>query len=154
MPDVFISYSTQDSKIAQFIYRHLNLENLSTFLAQISLEPGQKWEEEILRKLKESQWVLFLASISACSSPIVHQEMGVALGTGKQIVPIVWDMDPADLPGWLAGYQALDLRKLSLEEANMRISNIAKKIKADVFQGKLIAGAVFFALLFLLAKGK
>jgi hypothetical protein len=152
MADVFISYSTQDNKIAQFIYRHLIAENLSVFLAQISLLPGQKWEEEILRNLKGSPWVIFLASNSACRSAVVQQEMGVALATGKQIVPIVWDMDPATLPGWLAGFQALDLRNLSSEEVNIRISGIAKKIKASVVQGRLIAGFALAAVVILLAK--
>jgi len=149
MPDVFISYSTQDDNMAQFIHSHLIAENLSVFLAKISLDPGQKWGEEILLNLKGSQWVIFLSSQSACRSAIAQQEMGIALGTGKQIVPIVWDMDPADMPGWLAGYQALDLKNLSFEDANIQISNIAKKIKADVFKGKLIAGAAiaFLALL-------
>ena len=152
MPDVFISYSTQNANIAQFIHRHLIAENLSVYLAEISLVPGQKWKDEILRNLKGSPWVIFLASNAACGSAIVQQEMGVALGTGKQIVPIVWDMDPATLPGWLAGYQALDLRKLSLDDANIRISSIAKKIKADVVQGRLIAGAAIFALLLIFTK--
>ncbi len=152
MPDVFISYSTQDAQIAQFIHRHLNSENLSVFLAPISLVPGQIWKEEILRNLRGSSWVLFLASNAACKSDMVKLEIGIALGTGKRIVPIVWDMDPACLPNWLDGFQALDLRKLSPEQVNAQVSGIAKQIKASVSQGQLIAGIIIAAILYILFK--
>ena len=152
MADVFISHSTQDTKIAQFIHRHLIAENLSVFLAPISLVPGQRWKEEILRNLKGSSWVLFLASNAACKSAFVQQEMGVALATGKRIISIVWDMDTIALPGWLASFQALDLRKLSLEQVNAQVSGIAKQIKESRLQGQLMVGIVIAAILILLAK--
>jgi len=146
MPDVFISYSTQDSQMAQFIHKHLKSENISAFLAEISLVPGQSWKEEILRNLKASSWVLFLASNAACRSAMAQQEMGVAVGTGKRIIPIVWDIDPSRLPGWLDGFQALDLRNLSLEQVKEKVSGIANQIKADGSIGLVIAGVIILAI--------
>lgn len=148
MPDVFISYSTQDERLAQFVLKHLTSEGLSVFLASVSLEPGVRWAPEILSNLKTSSWVFFLASQAACSSAFVQQELGGALLTDKKIIPIVWDMQPSNLPGWIKQFQALNLAGATLDQAKEAISKIAEKIKSDKVVGAVAVGAVFAALLY------
>lgn len=148
MADIFVSYSVKDKKIAEFLFNHLTGEGLDVFMAPFSVNTGERWDEKILNNLKNSSWILFLASKAACESAIVQQEVGVALGTGKNIVPIVWDMDPSGLPGLVRNMQALDLRNTSLSEASNQVSEIAKRIKADKFKGRLIAGILFAAFLY------
>ncbi|MEW8535382.1 MAG: toll/interleukin-1 receptor domain-containing protein [Candidatus Thiodiazotropha endolucinida] len=147
MSDVFISYSTKDEKIAQFMHKHLIAENVKTFLASVSIEPGKEWSSEILNNLKTSSWVFFLASKSACESPFVQQELGGALLTDKKIVPIVWDMPPSNLPGWISKYQALNLSGITIDQAKERISQIASKIKSDKFVGGLVVVAMIGGLI-------
>src|SRR5258708_13437605 len=119
--DVFISYSTKDEGAARFLHQHLTNEGMSVFLASASLQPGQLWSPEVLNALRTSSWVLFLASRAACSSAWVQQELGAALITQKKLVPIVWDMPPSDLPGWVRGYQPLHLRRPSIESPKNQI---------------------------------
>ena len=152
MVDVFISYSFKDAEIAKFLFKHLKNEGLNVFKAPISINPGERWDEEILKNLKNSSWILFLASKEACVSPIVQQEIGVALGTEKNIVPVVWDMDPSELPGWVKNIQALDLRNMSLSEASDQVLKISEQIKADKFKGYLIVGLLIAAVLFVVSK--
>lgn len=59
MPDVFISYSVQDEKLARFVKDHLIQQKLEVFLASISIEPGHKWTPQIFQALKDSEWVFF-----------------------------------------------------------------------------------------------
>lgn len=42
MTDVFISYSTADERIARFVHDHMSAEDLSVFLASVSLKPGDR----------------------------------------------------------------------------------------------------------------
>lgn len=142
MPDVFISYSSKDEKLAQFMHRHLATEGIDTFLASVSIAPGKEWNSEILTNLKSSNWVFFLASKHACTSPFVQQELGGALLTDKKIVPIVWDMSPTELPGWISKYQALNLAGTTIDQAKERISEIASKIKSDKLIGNLVVAAL------------
>lgn len=146
MTDIFISYSTADERIAQFLRQHLCSEGMQVFLASASLQPGQKWTQEILDALRSSSWVLFLASRTACASPWVQQELGAALITQKQLVPIVWDMPPSELPGWVQHYQALNLAGASLEQVKAQMTMIANRIKSDKAQGLLVAGLLVAAL--------
>jgi len=154
MADVFISYSIKDEEFAKFMHKHLTNEGLSVFMASVSLAPGQQWSQEILQNLKSSPWVLFLASKAACASPFVQQEIGAAIIAEKRLVPIIWDMEPSDLPGWANQVQALNLTGASVDEVCHQISKISERIKADKNNGYLIAGLLVAALLIFLGSRK
>lgn len=152
MPDVFISYSSADERFARFLDRHLAGEGLEVFLASTSLIPGQQWAPSILEALRHSDWIVFLASRAACESAWVQQELGAALITEKKVVPIVWDMPPSRLPGWISNFQALDLAGASPEHVRARIGAIAERMKADKARGQLIAALLIAGLVFLGAR--
>jgi hypothetical protein len=147
MPDCFISYASADEDIAKHVHSILTSNQVSVFLAPLSLRPGDRWGDEIKAQLEQSSWVVFLASEAACRSPYAQQEIGMALGLRKKLVPVVWDMQPSQLPGWLKEVQALDLRGLTIDNANRRIAAIAKGIHDErVKILLLIAAALIFAL--------
>lgn len=152
MADIFISHSATDERIAKFLHQHLTSERISVFLASMSLQPGQKWSIEVLNALKSSPWVLFLASRAACASPWVQQELGAALVTQKKLVPIVWDMPPSELPGWVQHYQALNLANASLDDVKAQMTTIANRVKGDKLQGLLFGGLLLAALIALGSK--
>ena len=146
MVDCFISYAGPDEVFAASVARFLKLQGLGTFLARLSIPPGQQWGQEIRRALRDSPWVLFLASRAACASPYVQQEVGGAVFGGKKLVPVVWDQSPADLPGWAKEYQALDLRGLTSEAVSGEVQRVADAIQADKSRGNLIVIGLLAAL--------
>jgi hypothetical protein len=150
MPDCFISYASAEEPIAKQVYSVLSSQNVEVFLAPLSLRPGDEWSEEIKKNLRDSSWVLFLASRDACESSFAQQEVGMAIGLHKKLVPIIWDIAPSELPGWLKGVQAIDLRGLTVENANDRLASIAKGILEEKKQLLLFAiGAIILAFLVL-----
>jgi len=152
MADVFISYSVKDKELAEFLHKHLSNEGLKVFRAPISVKPGERWDKKILDNLNKSPWVLFLASKAACKSAIVQQEVGIALGSQKNLVPIVWNMNPEELPGFVKNMQALDLRKKTLDEVTEQILEISKRIKGSKWMWYLVAGLVIAGIILLLRK--
>lgn len=152
MPDVFISYSAKDENLAQFVLSHLVAQDLNVFLASISLNTGEHWTPQIIEALRTSEWVFLLASKNALASPNVQQEVGGAIFGKKRLVPIMWDVQPSDLPRWVSDYQGLILTGTTMENINLQVSQLAANVKANKVQGQLVAGAVFAGLLFLLAK--
>ena len=149
MPDIFISYSKQNQEYADFLHKHLVDEDLSVFLASVSIEHGKLWSQEIIRNLRDSNCVIFLASRSACQSPNVLLEIGGSVMADKELVPVVWDMPPDELPGWLNQYQAVDLRNSSKEEICQYFISLAKKYKTEKNRGRLIAGLLIAGFLLL-----
>ena len=152
MPDVFISYSAKDENLAQFVRSHLIAQGLDVFLASISLNAGEHWTPQIFEALRGSEWVFLLASKNALASPNVQQEMGGAIFGKKKLVPIMWDVQPNDLPRWVSDYQGLVLTGATMENINLQVSQLAAQVKAKKVNGQLVAGAVFAGLLFLLSK--
>lgn len=152
MPDVFISYSVKDEQLAQFVRQHLVQQGLDVFLASISLKQGEHWTPQIISALKASGWVFLLASKNALASANVQQEVGGAIFGQKRLVPIMWDIDPGEMPRWIADYQGVVLKGATMEQINARVAQLAADVKADKVKGQLVVGAAFFGLLFLLAK--
>lgn len=148
MPSIFISYSTKDQNLADFVFRHLKAEGVEVFMAAASLSPGQDWAETIKQNLRASNTVIVLASKASISSPFVLFEAGGAFFLeGKKIIPIIWDIEPTELPAWLSRYQALDLRRLPHAQAFVaHLHEVAEKIKRDQLIGLGIVGALIFAL--------
>jgi hypothetical protein len=148
MPDVFISYSTKDQQVADFVCRHLKAENIDVFMAAQSLQPGQEWTEAIKTALRNSKTIVVLASKAAMQSPFVMFETGGALFIeGKEIWPIIWDLDPRELPEWLRRYQALDLRTLPNVEAFAgHLKQLASQINRDKLIGLGIVAAIIWAI--------
>ena len=154
MPDIFISYSTQDQDFADFLYRHLTDEGLDVFLASVSIEPGQNWSSEIKENLQEAGNIFFLASKAACQSPHALFEVGGSIMLGKTLIPVVWDIPISELPDWLKQYQAIDfseIAELKGEEIKAKLSPVVGKIKCDKNIGRLIlaifvAGIIYLSL--------
>lgn len=154
MADVFISYSTTDEEFARTAHKALEQQGLSAFLAGMSLKPGDVWGDKIHSALRASPTVLCLMSKAACASPYVNQEFGMALSDAKTIIPVVWDMDPAELPGWLRKFQALDLRHFSVAEYAGKLNELADNLKSKKDTGQLVLIGAALAFAFVLLWGE
>ena len=146
MPYCFICYSDQDEPIAEFIYNEICRLNFSAYKAKVSLETDEKWSHRTLRKLKNSEWVIFLASRRAFSSTIENKEVSDMLLASKNLVPIVWDMDQSELPDWAKEISVLDLRGSTMQELQNQIEEIADMNKQEKLDGLRILSIVILAL--------
>jgi hypothetical protein len=125
---------------------------MQVLLASVSLQSGERWSDETSDALATSSWALFLASRKACTSPWVQQELGEALATQKNLVPIVWDMPPSELPTWMQRHQALNLNGAPVENVKAQITAIANQVKNDKTQGLIAAGLMLAGLFWLGSK--
>lgn len=137
MPDCFISYSSQDTELANFVHSELARHRVDAFMASASLQPGQHWSPTILNNLRSANWVILLASRAAVSSVFVNQEIGGALINSKVLIPIIWDISPNELPGWARNVQAIDLRESMLGLPN-QVAAIANRINQKKTRDLLI----------------
>lgn len=147
MPKVFISYSAKDEELAQWLYRSCKNFEIDTFLASISLTPGETWKEEILQNLRDAKWFFFLATPNSISSQAVLHEIGGALTMNKCIVPILYDVDFSELPNWIADKQGVSISKDS-DKSQIRdlLTSVSGRIKADNVNGWLLLGGIITTL--------
>ncbi len=146
MADIFISYAREDAKIAQGFHTHLTAAGLSVFLDTVSLTPGAQWSQQIRQELKTVHTVLVLASQKAVQSVMVNQESGAAALNGKKIIPVVWDMNPSQLPGWLRECQALDLRGNDAQLIRARVESLVQQLAHEKQQRQVIAAVALVGL--------
>jgi TIR domain len=151
LSSAFISYSKEDEHLAKGLHSATTAAGIDTFLAGISIEPGSNWTDAIFEHLERAKWIFFLASSTSVKSPAVQQELGASLVQQKTIIPILVDITPEELPGWMKNYQAINLRA-SPEMLHSTIATISEKLKIDKFWSGLVFGAIVAGLMLLVAK--
>ena len=147
MADVFISYSSTDEQLARFVHNHLQTEKITSFMAAASIIPGDRWTKEVFNNLRLSKWVVFLASRTACNSAYVQQELGAAMIENKNLIPIVWDMAPNEVPGWVSQHQVLNLSGRSFNDLQAEVTQIAQRVRQDRTNGLVAVGALVLGLM-------
>lgn len=149
MADVFISYSSKDEDLARLVREQLHAQNLSVFIASLSLNAGERWTPQIVSELKSAPWVILLATKDALSSPSVQMEAGAAIFGNKKVVPIMWNVKPEEVPRWISDYQGIVLNGAKVEELGLQVAQLAARIKANKDTGILVVTAILAALFIL-----
>lgn len=109
---VFISYSTADLALVNVIKTLLSFSNAScqVFIAEYDVAPGTPLTQKIIEEIVAADLFLLLWSRNSKESEYVIQEIGVAKGRGKKILPLV--IEPQlPLPAMITDLKYLPLFK-------------------------------------------
>lgn len=105
---VFISYSTHDLANATALQSWVATVGAQPFLAQYSVAPGNPLSADIIAAIKNCDLFLLLWSAHARGSEWVPQEIGIAKGAGRPILPVV--LHPGlELPGFVRDLKYLEV---------------------------------------------
>ena len=105
---IFISYSTNDFLIVKQLGELLTNSAVEVFIAEYSVSPGNQLNETIVTAIKKCNMFILLWSQSSKSSEYVSQEIGIARGDNKLILPIILE-DGLQLPGFIKGLKYLSI---------------------------------------------
>jgi hypothetical protein len=86
---VFISHSTSDLGLVYELKQWLEANGIEASVAQLSLSPGELMSERVRQGIAASDCVLVILSQDGGRSDLVNQEVGLAVGSQRLIVPIV-----------------------------------------------------------------
>lgn len=106
MSHAFVSYFAKDTLLAHWLRDQLILRKVDVFLAEVSINPGERWKPAILQNLHQAECVILLATPSSCASDAVKHELGGALALNKLIMA---GMVASELPKWIRDRQAIDI---------------------------------------------
>lgn len=149
MPDIFISYSTNDNKIATALKQSCSRYGLDAFLAEVSILPGRQWQTNIITNLKASKYFFFLATRDSIKSNNCQIEIGAALASNRNFIPILYNLEVYELPQWISSYQVLKLGRDNNQQLVSLLSNI-RQDKSN--QTTLNIALAFGAAMLLLSK--
>ena len=88
-PRVFISYSQGDAVWARSFAEALKQRGVSVWLDQLQIPTGEPLWTALESGLRESNVLVALIDPTRSLTPNAFFELGVAIGTGKRVVPIV-----------------------------------------------------------------
>jgi hypothetical protein len=146
---VFISYSTKDFSLVDYVRKLLRHSAIEVFVAEYSVPPGSLLSDTIITAIKNCNLFLLLWSKNSKYSEWVPQEIGIATSEGKPIVPIV--IEPGlELPGFIKNRRYLAAYKdpdVALKWMRQNIfENARRKEQTDGLVWMGIAAAVLWLL--------
>lgn len=150
---VFVSYSTRDLARATQLRDLIARAGATPYVAEYSTRPGLALSAEILQAIKTCDLFLLLWSTDARHSDWVPQEIGVAKGTGRSIMPVV--LHPGlSLPGFINDLKYLALyNNPSAALAWLQDHVFAQARKKEQTDALVLLG-VGAAILFVLSQAK
>jgi len=98
-PKVFISYSHDDSEWVRKFAEALRQQSIDVWLDAWQVHPGDSFPDALEAGLRGSDAIVAILSKDNARRPNTLFELGVALATGKRLIPIVpADLDSAVIP--------------------------------------------------------
>lgn len=129
MPDVFISYKSEEYDDALWVRRCLEQQGISCWMAPESIPGGSSYAEQIHAAITSCPVFVLMLSSRSSHSPWVRRELDIALSEDKAVLPFVLEQfEPdGDLIFYLKiiqCYNAYDGRGIALSHMLLRIKEL------------------------------
>lgn len=109
---LFLSHVSSYKTVATKLRTELLKFQISAFVAHKDIEPSKEWQNEIEAALKTADGLVALMTPDFHKSKWTDQEIGIAIGQNKLIIPILLG-NP--LYGFISRYQALSGKNRSVK---------------------------------------
>ena len=134
---IFISYSQQDSAVADEIATALQDIGLTPWLDREQIQPGQSFIQRINEGLQAASYLLLLASPASLASRSVAREwMSTLARNGTVVIPV--KIAPCDLPPLLSDLLAIDLTAGRQRGLSRLIEFFRKELSPAVLPGSTV----------------
>ena len=94
MADIFISHSSIDSAVADYLCQQLEARGISCWMAPRDIKPGEEWAKAINDAITSSSAFLVIYSKNSASSTQVPKEIGLAGARKCYVIPYKIDDTP------------------------------------------------------------
>jgi hypothetical protein len=85
---IFLSYAREDEAQVRGVYRRLRAAGFEVWMNKINLLPGQRWQQEIPRAIRNSDFILiFFSKNSVAKRGYIQREFRLALDTLEEMPP-------------------------------------------------------------------
>lgn len=118
---LFLSHLSSFKGKTTALQRSLRVFGVSSFVAHVDIRPTKKWEQEIENALFSMDALAAILMPGFKSSDWTDQEVGVAVGRGVPIIPIMKGLTPY---GFIAKYQGFDASGKSVGDVARAIVDI------------------------------
>jgi TIR domain len=118
---LFVSHVAIAKKGAHAIKQALADYQVAAFVAHDDIEPTKEWQGEIESALRTMDALTAIITPEFVSSRWCDQEVGIAMGRGKLVVPLRAGADPH---GFMGKYQGVPVEKASADDIARRLFEV------------------------------
>ncbi len=122
--DVFVSYASQDSAVANSIVENLESHGLKCWIAPRDVTPGSQYADEIVGAINDSKVFVLVLSENALISPHVGRELERAASKRRRIIVLRTDAAPLtrSFEYFLSESQWIDVAALGVPAALTKLA--------------------------------
>lgn len=118
---LFLSHVSEHKNAAHKLKEALASFQIVAFVAHDDVEPSREWQAEIERALRTMDALAAMLAEGFVASRWCDQEVGIAMGRGKLVLPLKGSSDPH---GFMGKFQALNVQNLDAATAAERVFDI------------------------------
>jgi len=133
---VFVSYATADLATVEMVKKWSTDPKVEVFVAEHSAPAGTALNDRIIAEIQGCDLFLLMWSAEASKSAYVLQEVGVAVGSRRPILPVVLELG-VPLPALIAHLKYLDAPRYPSEwlvEVQKHLGDMAQTKKTAAAQ--------------------
>jgi len=105
----FLSHSMKDQAVVELLREQIEALGVHLYLAEHDPQPGRPLAEKVIEAIKHCDATVVLLTEAGAAAPFVQQEIGVARGAGKLIIPIVQKGIDGNMLAMLAGVERIEV---------------------------------------------
>ena len=128
-----VSHLATFKKTAAALQSHLRKFGISAFVAHVDIEPTREWQDEIEAGLFSMDALAAILMPGFQESNWTDQEVGVAVGRGVLVVPIIRGLNPY---GFIGKYQGLPANGKTVKEVAGTVFEIL--VSSSKTRGRLL----------------
>ncbi len=137
-PEVFISYASQDSAVAEAVCAALEREGMTCWVAPRDVVPGEFYADAIVRAIDAAALIVLILSKHAAGSPHVLREVERASSKRHPVVSLRIDAAPmpAALEYFLNTSHWLDASAVGVDRAVLKLVDAVQRLLAPASTGE------------------
>jgi hypothetical protein len=122
----FLSHSMKDQAVVELLRQQIETLGVELYLAEHDPRPGTPLADKVIDQIRRCEAMVVLLTEAGATAPFVQQEIGVARGADKLIVPIVQEGINGNMLAMLAGVERIDVDFTRPAEA---LATVASKLE-------------------------
>lgn len=109
---VFVSHATYDKFLAKVICERLEANGIATYRDDRDIEGGDSIPESIRMAIEQCDELAVLLTPQSIQRQWVLVEIGIAIGMGKRIVPLLYHVATESIPECIRPNRGFDLNEI------------------------------------------
>jgi len=157
MIKIFISHSTKDIEIVQFLEKILKTYGYTPYIAERDYQAGKPLSQKIMNNIDNSNYFLIIYTDNGKKSGFVNQEIGYWIKAYKyeNLIPLV-EKDIIQ-EGFLSGLEYIEIDPLNpgagIENSINYLEKLDNKTKVESSKNKVILGIGILGIIALIIIG-